>query len=138
LAAKRLEFAVSLARTGEVSLEGGPALAVAEPWTPEHLLLAALARCTVASLVYHTGRRGLDATADASARGVVMKRGDDGRYAFVEIDCEVDVDLDPLSGEALGELLARAERDCFIAASLAVKPRYAWRVNGEPAAAAPT
>jgi hypothetical protein len=29
------------------------------------------------------------------------------------------------------ELLARAERDCFVGASLTVKPRYSWTVNGE-------
>ena len=133
--AKRLRFAASLARTGELSIEDGSPLAPPEGWTPEHLLLAALARCTVASLVYHAHKRGLDAAADASARGLVTKREDDGRYAFVEIDCAVNVDLDPISGNAAGELLALAERDCFIAASLTVRPRYEWRLNGEPATA---
>ena len=133
---KRLEFAASLGRTGELTVEDASPLALPEGWTPEHLLLAALARCTVASLVYHARERDLDATADASARGVVGKREEDGRYAFVEIDCAVNVDVDPISEDAVGELLARAERDCFIAASLTVKPRYAWRLNGRPATAA--
>jgi len=29
------------------------------------------------------------------------------------------------------ELLARAQRDCFVGASLTARPRYEWRVNGE-------
>ena len=35
--------------------------------------------------------------------------------------------------ETLRELLSKAERDCFIGASLAVKPTYRWRVNGAAA-----
>ena len=30
----------------------------------------------------------------------------------------------------LAELIAKAERDCFISASLTTKPRYRWTVNG--------
>ena len=68
----------------------------------------------------------------ASAEGVVTRRDEDGRYAFVEIECGLDVELDPApNGDALKELLARAEWGCFIGASLTVKPRYQWRVNGE-------
>ena len=29
------------------------------------------------------------------------------------------------------ELLARAERDCFVGASLAIEPDYRWTVDGE-------
>jgi hypothetical protein len=62
----------------------------------------------------------------------VTKSDADGRYAFVEIDCRLDVELDPLPGEdGLAELLALAERDCFIGASLTAPTRYEWRVNGQ-------
>ena len=37
----------------------------------------------------------------------------------------------PLSSAELGELLAAAERDCFVGASLTSPPRYRWTVNGE-------
>ena len=30
----------------------------------------------------------------------------------------------------LAALLAKAERDCFVGASLKPSPRYRWRVNG--------
>ena len=68
----------------------------------------------------------------AAAEAVVGKRDEDGRYAFVEIECGLDVDLDPLpEGDQLVELLDLAERDCFVGASLKRSPRYEWRVNGE-------
>jgi organic hydroperoxide reductase OsmC/OhrA len=105
----------------------------AEPdWTPEHLVLAGLARCMLTSLDFHAERVNVETRGNASAAGVVTKREDDGRYAFVEIECGLDVELDPPPpGDQLDELISLAERDCFIGASLTVKPRYEWRVNGE-------
>ena len=32
--------------------------------------------------------------------------------------------------DAIAELLAKAERDCFVGASLVAKPSYRWIVNG--------
>lgn len=34
-------------------------------------------------------------------------------------------------GDELAALIAKAERDCFVGASLDPPPRYRWRVNGE-------
>jgi hypothetical protein len=61
---------------------------------------------------------------------VVTKRDSDGRYAFVEVQCGLDVELTPEPEDVRG-LLASAERDCFISASLTVPTSYEWRVNGE-------
>jgi hypothetical protein len=62
----------------------------------------------------------------------VGRRDSDGRYAFVEMFCGLDVTLDPKpDGEKLHALLDSAEWGCFIGASLIVEPRYEWRVNGE-------
>ena len=103
--------------------------ALGEEWTPEHLLLVALVDCSLTSLRYHARRAAIEVDASGSASGVVTKRASDERYAFVEIDVELDVSLAPRpSADELEELLAKAERDCFIAASLTVKPSYAWRV----------
>ena len=126
MSAKRLEYSVT-ARLGEP--------AHAEPdWTAEHLLLAALARCSLTSLEFHATRRSIAARGTAAANGLVTKRDEDGRYAFVEISCRLDVELDPLPDpEGVEELLSLAERDCFIGASLTAPPHYAWRVNGEGA-----
>jgi organic hydroperoxide reductase OsmC/OhrA len=103
-----------------------------EDWTPEHLVLAGLARCTLTALDFHAKRAGIAVSGSASAEGVVTKREEDGRYAFVEIDCGLDVQLDPApDADRIRELVDLAERDCFIGASLTVEPHYKWRVNGE-------
>jgi hypothetical protein len=47
--------------------------------------------------------------------------------------CGLDVALAPVPEDVPG-LLALAERDCFISASLAVTVEYEWRVNGETVA----
>jgi organic hydroperoxide reductase OsmC/OhrA len=106
-----------------------------ESWTPEHLLLTALCRCTLTSLRYHARRSGLEPVASSRGHGVVAQRDEDGRFAFVAIDVALDVRLEPApDAAAVGELLAKAERDCFVGASLAPAPDYRWTVNGEEVA----
>ena len=131
--AKRLEYAVSLDRDGTArSTLGGSPIEREEAWEAEHLVLAGLCRCTVTSLRYHARRINVRATAEGAATGVVTKREADGRYAFVEIDVSLDAVLDPpLAGSELRELIAKAERDCFVSASLTAAPRYRWTVEGE-------
>jgi organic hydroperoxide reductase OsmC/OhrA len=115
-----------------VSVEGGGPVRCEDDWSPEHLVLAGLGRCTLKSLAFHAERAGIESRGTAAAEGVVEKRSEDGRYAFVEVECGLDVELDPIpEGERLGELLDLAERDCFVGASLTTPPRYEWRVNGE-------
>ncbi len=130
--AKRFEYSASVERDGRLLARDGAPLEPPPGWTPEHLLLAALGRCTLTSLDHHAERAGVAARGSATASGVVTKRDGDGRYAFVEIECRLDVELDPApDGEELSELLGLAERDCFIGASLTATPRYEWRVNGQ-------
>lgn len=101
-------------------------------WSPEELVLAGLVKCTLASLDFYGEREGIEIAGSGVADGVVTKRESDGRYAFVEILCGLDVKLEPKPAEEkLGALLDSAEWGCFIGASLTVKPRYEWRVNGE-------
>jgi organic hydroperoxide reductase OsmC/OhrA len=128
---KRREYAVELDREGSLTIEGGGPLEFEGPWTPEHLVLAALAACSIASLAYHARRGNLELAATASASGAVAPREEDDRYAFVDVECRVEAELDPLpEGEELTTLLARAERGCFVGASLTSEPRYRWIVNG--------
>jgi len=130
--ARRFEYAASLDREGRLLAGGGSPLEPGEDWTPEHLVLAGLMRCTLKSLRFHAEQRSVSVRGGAVAEAVVTKREEDGRYAFVEVECGLDVELEPLpEGEALVELLALAERDCFVGASLIVAPRYEWRVNCE-------
>jgi uncharacterized OsmC-like protein len=127
---KLLEFEASIAADGRLSAEDCPPLGLPTEWTAEHLLLAALLRCSLTSLRYHAKRVGADASGKGTARGNVTKRETDDRYAFVEIDASLVVELVPdRPDEEIAELLAKAERDCFIGASLTVTPTYTWQVN---------
>ena len=134
--AKRFEYAIRFDRAGRIFVDDAAPLELEEAWTPDDLLLAALTRCTVESLRHHVQRAGGDVVAEGSASGVVTKREEDGRYAFVEIDVEIAAELEPVPADVLPDLVAKAERDCFVGATLTVKPRYRWRVNGDDVTAA--
>jgi hypothetical protein len=77
------------------------------------------------------GNIGADAVGSGSAAGVITKREEDDRYAFVEVECRLDVQVEPAPpADELPGLLAQAERYCFIGASLTTRPIYRWSVNG--------
>ena len=126
--AKELRYAVDLAADGELRDENGVVLDVPAEWSPEHLLLAALVRCSIDGFAHHARRAGHSVTAAGSAHGTITKSGEDERYRFVDIEVQIDAQLQPRSDEP-DVLVAKAERDCFVGASLAVKPRYTWRVS---------
>jgi organic hydroperoxide reductase OsmC/OhrA len=130
--AKELRFAVDLSASGELSDENGVFLTAPPEWSPEHLVLAGLVRCSLKSLRHHAKRRSVDVrSASASARTLVTKRETDGLYAMVETEVDLAVEIDPEpEPTALAELLALAERDCFVGSSLTVKPTYRWTVKG--------
>jgi organic hydroperoxide reductase OsmC/OhrA len=133
---KVLEFEAAIDADGNPSAEDCPRLELPPEWTAEHLLLAALLRCSLTSLRYHAKRIGAESSGEGTARGRVTKRNEDDRYAFVEIELDFEVGIEPARDVPV--LLAGAERDCFIAASLALKPTYRWTVNGVSARAAPS
>ena len=111
---------------------GGSPLAREAEWWAEHYVLAGLVRCTLASMDYAARRAGANCTGSGSAHGVVTRREEDGRYAFVEIEAGFDVQLAPAPDpETLAEVVARAEAGCFVGNSLSVKPRYHWTINGK-------
>jgi uncharacterized OsmC-like protein len=134
--AKERRYAVDLTTAGELTDENGVALDAPAEWSPEHLLLAALVRCSLKSLHYHAELRGVDVrSTSGSSRTLVTKRETDERYALVETDVELVVELAPEpEPDALAELLALAERDCFVGSSLTAKPSYRWVVNGRTVA----
>jgi organic hydroperoxide reductase OsmC/OhrA len=129
--AKEFRYAVDLGEGDNVRTEDGTPLGGGPDWTPEHLLLAALLRCSLQSLRFHARPAGIDVPqATGSARSLVTRRESDDRYAIVEIEVELEVTLEPRPGDdELAALLAKAERDCFIGASLTVKPTYRWSVG---------
>lgn len=111
---------------------GGSAIPAEETWAAEHLVLAGLVRCTLSSLDYSAGRAGIEVAASGRAHGAVTKRDDDGRYAFVRIDVHFELKLAPATDPAaVKELVARAEKGCFVGNSLIARPRYHWTFNGK-------
>jgi organic hydroperoxide reductase OsmC/OhrA len=126
--AKTFEYAVEVDGAGRMTIPGGGQFVPPEGWSADHLLLAALVRCSIDSFAYHARRAGHTVAATGSAQGTITKTADDGRYRFVSIAVRVDAQLTPRAAET-GELVAKAERDCFVGASLTVKPEYAWHVS---------
>jgi uncharacterized OsmC-like protein len=135
--AKELRYAVDLTPAGKLREEDGVALEAASEWSPEHLLLAALLLCSLKSLRHHAGSAGVDVgSASGRAWTLVTKRETDDRYALVETELALVVELEPEpQPDALAKLLALAERDCFVGSSLTATPSYEWTVNGRTIAA---
>ena len=126
--AKTFEYAVEVDGAGRMTIPGGGQFVPPEGWSADHLLLAALVRCSMDSFAYHVRRAGHEVTAAGSAQGTITKSGDDNRYRFVSISVRIDAQLQPRTNEP-DDLIAKGERDCFVGASLAVKPRYEWHVS---------
>ena len=135
--AKVFEYTAGLDREGRISSEGGAPLELDESWTPEHVLLAALLRCSLASLTYYAKPAGLEVSASGTAHGTVTLREDEGVFGLVSAAVHLDVELTPPpEPDDARKLVHRAQAGCFVSNSLAVHPTYHWRVNGadvEPA-----
>ena len=103
-----------------------------EEWSPEHLVLTGLCRCVLTSFRYHARRAGHEPVSSGTAHAVVTRREEDGRFAIVETRLDLAVTIEPApAADDVRALITKGERDCFIAASLTVKPDYHWTVNGE-------
>lgn len=128
--AKHFDYWISLDEDGALSADGDP-VRIEGNVGAEHLLLAALARCSISSLEHFASQKGVEVHASAHASGTVTRRDDDDRYGFVNIECKLDARIEPEPPEdELRPLLESAEWGCFIGASLKPAPRYGWRVNG--------
>jgi organic hydroperoxide reductase OsmC/OhrA len=126
--AKVFEYAAEVDRAGRMTIPGGAQIESPEGWSADHLLLAALIRCSIDSLVYHAHRAGHEVAAQGQAQGRITRPTPDGRYAFVSIDVRIEAQLTPRTNE-VDDLIEKAERDCFVGASLNVKPSYDWQLS---------
>jgi organic hydroperoxide reductase OsmC/OhrA len=126
--AKIFTYEVEVAPDGATSIPAGEPLGLPDGWTPDHLLLAALVRCSIKSLAYHARHAGHEVRAGGTASGRVTRRESDDRYAFVEIRCRIQVELIPTAADT-SELVAKAERDCFVGATLTLEPTYEWQFS---------
>ena len=134
--AKVFEYTSSLDRQGGIAAEGGGPVHLSAEWTPEHVLLAALLRCALASLEHYAQPAGVAVAASGRAHGTVTLRESDGAFGLVEADAYLEVELTPLpEPEALARILARTKAGCFVSNSLSVRPTFHWRVNGTDIAA---
>ena len=132
MAAMQFEYAVSVAPDGHALAENRSPAPRDLTWSPEHLLLESLVRCSIQSLSFHADRAGVTVAASGDAGGVVERPKGEKRMRLAEIFCDLAVDLEPLPDAATVEqLLADAEHDCFVGATLKPAIRYRWRVNGE-------
>jgi uncharacterized OsmC-like protein len=127
---KEFRYAIELRESGTLHNEHDTPLDPPQGWSPEHLLLAALVRCSLDSLRYHAKRAAIEvAGARGAAAALATLRESDGRYAIVEAELALHVRLEPPPDpDRLAELLAKAERDCWVGASLVAKPTYSWDV----------
>ena len=99
--AKSFDYAVSLDETWDAwSDRGGGVLAGADEaaWTPEHLVLAGLARCTLTSLRYHCVRAGIALTSsahDPRHRDAARDRTAGSRSSTIAFEADVSFDPKP-------------------------------------------
>jgi organic hydroperoxide reductase OsmC/OhrA len=117
-------------RLTKVSAPGKPELEVATPpefkggiegvWTPEDLLVAAVATCFSVTLVAVLEQRDLPLRdLHLSATGHLTAR-DDGRFGFVAIELTATVQTDAPAMDAVRHAARYAERACLVSMALDV------------------
>jgi organic hydroperoxide reductase OsmC/OhrA len=127
--AKVLRFSAAVHDDGRAAAEEHRPAALPGEWTAEHLVLVALAKCSLTSLAHFARQSGSTAEGSAVTRGTVTLDEEDDAYRFVELEIDLDVRLEP-EPDDVPALLERAAWGCFIGQSLKSKPVYRWRVNG--------
>jgi len=131
---KDFHFKVGVAWEGDqittVTSADKPDLAVATPpefkngvpgvWSPEDLLVAAVASCFTVTMVAVAERRDLPLYGiEVTGTGHLTQR-DDGRFGFVAIELTAHIQTAELSVEALSHAAKYAERACLISMALDV------------------
>jgi organic hydroperoxide reductase OsmC/OhrA len=126
--------ASTLRTTGRPSILSGPPadfpMGEDDRWSPEHLFLGSLASSTMISFLAHAEHKGVDVLEYGSEiGGTVMRRVEDGRYAFVHVHQRPRVVVAAGQAEQARELIGKAERDCFISASTSAEIQNDWDIS---------
>jgi organic hydroperoxide reductase OsmC/OhrA len=147
LSTKTFTYGVSLhreaGRRAIVQAESRSQIRVAPPgdfpdgddtrWSPEHLFLASLSSCTMLSFLAHADHADVDVEEYTSAiEGTIMRRAEDGRYAFVFVRLRPRVVVGRGQRAAARAIVGKAERDCFVSASTTAEIAVDWEI-AEPA-----
>ena len=132
--AKDFRYKVGVAWEGgritTVTSTDKPTLTVATPpefkdgvpgvWSPEDLLVAAVASCFSVTMIAVAERRDLPLYAiDVTGTGHLTQR-DDGRFGFVAIELTAHIETTKLSVEPLKRATKYAERACLVSMALDV------------------
>ena len=126
--------ASSLSAAGRPTILSGPPsdfpMGDEDRWSPEHLFLGSLASCTMISFLAHAEHKGLEVIEYSSEiGGTVMRRVEDGRYAFVHVHQRPRVVVAAGQAARATELIGKAERDCFISASTTAEVQNDWDIT---------
>ncbi len=127
--ARVLEFAVALDRDGRRHSGGHDRSRCPGTGRPSTSSSPALLECSLTSLRYHAGRVGVAVEASGGAgrgRSPAARRTTASHSST--IDARLDVRFDPAPADQVPGCSPKAERDCFVGASLTATPRYAWKV----------
>lgn len=130
-----LDWMVS--RNGRVAANGLPGIDVSSPpefkgepgmWTPEHLLVAAVSSCLMATFMAIAEMNKLNVEFyHARAFGRLEKIPGEG-YRFTEIALTPEIGVDREDIEKALKILVKAEKNCFISNSLRatvqVEPKF--------------
>ena len=141
---RTFEYAVSLTRDGgrlaTVRAGDRPPIATAPPadfdegdddrWSPEHLFLAAVQSCTMLSFLAQAEHYDVEVLAyECEIEGTIMRRAEDGRYAFVHVRQVPRVTVAAGRRAAAREIVGKAERDCFVSASTTADMVVDWDIR---------
>ncbi len=93
---------------------------IAGVWSPEELLVAATASCYAVTLVAIAERREIPLhDFDVSGTGHLSKR-DDGRFGFVAVELDVEIETNAASVRAAESAAQRAKDVCLVSLALDV------------------
>lgn len=101
-----------------LDVDEGKPISGGEGPCPEQLLVASVANCLVASLVFALGKFRLDSKGIEARSGCTITRNAEGRLRLAGIDVAIVLDTGAHDGERMQRVLAQFERFCTVSESV--------------------